>query len=111
MPGRINEREGQRAVQLGRVRACDGSPVLTRLGICTSQSDVRCVGARAPASATATAMTEAINVIDTRTKESSGVLPGCPILALVEDDKVDVGLAPQGGENGQPPRSRRERML
>ena len=111
MPGRINECERQGAVQLGRVGACDGSPVLTRHGICSSQSEVRCVGARAPATATAAAMTEAINVIDTRTKESSGFLPGCPIPALVEDDEVDVGFAPQGAESGQPPRSRRERVL
>ena len=111
VPGRVDERKSQRAIELWRIWACDGGPILARLGICSSQGDVRCVGAGASATATATALAEAINIVDTRTKKRSGFLPGCPVLALIEDDKIDVGLAAQGGEGRQPPRSRRERVL
>ena len=111
VPGRVDERKSQRAIELWRIWACDGGPILARLGICSSQSDVRCVGAGASATATATALAEAINIVDTRTKKRSGFLPGCPVLALIEDDKIDVGLAAQGSESRQPPSSRRERVL
>ena len=96
VPGRVDERKSQRAIELWRIWACDGGPILARLGICSSQSDVRCVGAGASATATATALAEAINIVDTRTKKRSGFLPGCPVLALIEDDNIDVGPAAQG---------------
>ena len=111
MPGRVNERKSQRSVELGWVRARDGSPILPRLGICTSQGHMRFVGSGTSAAATATAIAEAISIVNTGAKESGGFLPRSTIHALVEDDEIDVALAAQGGEGGQPPRSGREWVL
>ena len=67
--------------------------------------------ATAQSSTTGTSFGEPGRVVDTKAQKACGLAPGSAQLALVEDDELDVRLAPQGTEGGHPPRSRRERML